>query len=175
MTAEIEKRFVQALADQKVLRATPVAKFREVLAPRGTLGDKLRPSLYDLVAHSMLEFLTDSPLGDEALSTTFQLPADSPAFDGADVFLAWQPAAADPGQPKFRAIQIYQSLLAFHRADKDRTAFLHCDLERLRWAGRFATGATKPDRHLAAISPPSKPTSPPTPRTRSAPMPGRMR
>lgn len=151
MTAEIEKRFVQALADEKILRTTPVAKFREVLAPRGTLGDKLRPTLYDLVAHSLLEFLTDSPLGDEALSTTFQLPADSPAFDGVEAFLAWQPVAADPSQPKFRALQIYQSLLAFHHADKDRTALLHCDLERLRWAGRFATGVTKPDRHLAAI------------------------
>jgi hypothetical protein len=151
MTAEIEKRFVQALADEKILRATPVAKFCDVLAPRSTLGDKLRPMLYDLVAHSMLEFLTDSPLGDEAVSANFQLPADSPVFDGSEAFLAWHPVNTDPSQPKFRALQIYQSLLAFHRADPDRTAFLHCDLERLRWAGRFATGATKPDRQLAAI------------------------
>jgi hypothetical protein len=151
MMAEIEKRFVQALADEKILRTTPVAKFREVLAPRGTLGDALRPTLYDLVAHSMLEFLTDSPFGDEAVSATFQIPADSPAFDEPDAFLAWHPVAADPTQPKFLALQIYQSLLTFHRADKDRTAFLHCDLERLRWAGRFATGATKPARHFSAI------------------------
>ena len=151
LTAEIEKRFVQALADEKILRATPVAKFREVLAPRGTLGDKLRPTLHDLIAHSMLEFLTDLPVGDDAVSANFQIPADSPAFDGADAFLAWHPVAADPNQPKFRALQIHQSLLTFHRADMDRTAFLHCDLERLRWAGRFATGATKPDRQLAAI------------------------
>jgi hypothetical protein len=151
MTAEIGKRFQQALAEEALLRATPVAMFREVLAPRGTLGDKLRPTLYDLVAHSLLEFIADSPLGDEAVSANFQIPADSPAFAGVEAFLPWHPVAADPTQPKFLALQLYQSLLVFHRADKDRTAFLHCDLERLRWAGRFATGATKPARQLAAI------------------------
>ena len=150
--SEIDKFFQQALAEKETLQKLPVAAFREVLAKPGCLGDSLRPTLYDLIAHSALEyFMGDDNSRFDAPDDPLPIPADSPVFDGTDAFLAWHPDTPDTYSPNSRSLHIYQELLAFHRDDPDRTAFLHCDLERLRWAGRAATGRDKTRRHATAI------------------------
>jgi Bacterial Alpha-2-macroglobulin MG10 domain/Alpha-2-macroglobulin family/MG2 domain len=151
ITEAIENHFRQALDDPS-LRNTPVDAIREILGPSGAYGDSLRPTLYDLVAHSMAGFLADGPLGsrwDPVASP--HIIASSPVFGNPEEFLAWRIGPTDPKVAEFRVIEIYQQLMRFHRDDPDRTAFLHCDLERLRWAGRFASGGDKPNRQLAAI------------------------
>jgi hypothetical protein len=151
MLSEIDKCFQEALAEKESLRKVPVKTFREVLAKPGSLGDTLRPTLYDLIAHSAMEFLSDEEVTDQQSADDFKITADSPVFDGADAFLAWEPAPEANVSLKLRALQIYQELLAIHHDDSDRSAFLHCDLERLRWAGRVAVGPNKTRRHTEAI------------------------
>ncbi|MBN8457014.1 MAG: hypothetical protein J0M04_04145 [Verrucomicrobia bacterium] len=148
--AEIERHFRQAL-EAPSLRTTPVAAFREILGPPGAYGDLPRPTLYDIAAHALADFLTSGLFGSPWNHPLSDIPATAPIFGIAAEFLAWKPAPSDSLPAETRALAIYQDLMMFHRDDKDRTAFLHCDLERLRWAGRFACGTEKPKRQLAAF------------------------
>jgi len=149
MLDEIDRGFQASLADAPMLQAIPVAGFETLLEP-AELGDNLRPTLYDFIAHSALQYYalegsSSKPQG------TFEIPAVSPALDASGAFLAWHPQSADPTATQLRALRLYQDLLNFHKSDKDPSALLHCDLERIRWAGRAATGPTKPARLDAAL------------------------
>ncbi|MEM9235533.1 MAG: alpha-2-macroglobulin family protein, partial [Verrucomicrobiota bacterium] len=57
----------------------------------------------------------------------------------------------DKESPKFRALKIHQELLAFHRDDEKRAAFLAADLERLRWASEAAVGEAVDERFEKAL------------------------
>jgi hypothetical protein len=149
--SEIDGIYQKLLAEKESLRKTPVAAFRDVLSDPGSLGDSLRPTLYDLVCHSALGLYTGSIETEKWLDDPLQIPAEGPALGTADEFVAWRPAPVDRDSPRLRALAIYQELLGFHRDDADRAAFLHCDLERIRWAATVAGGAGKAERHAAAI------------------------
>ena len=148
--AEIDRRFQTALAHRDSLRAIPVRDFDELLVA-GKLDDSLRPTLYDFTAHTALNFYGKEIVAISKPQDSFDIPADSPAFDDTGKFVAWQPETTDHSSPKLRALRIYQELLTVHQADPDHGAFLHCDLERLRWAGKRAVGDTTAARLEAAL------------------------
>lgn len=144
---EITKRYQRALEDREALRSLPASAFRGVLGDPGVLGDSLRPTVYDLVCHSMLEFLA----GRDSEQDPLPLSADSPVLDGVEAFLAWRPAPVEKFSVHQRSLALYQELLAYHRDDANRDAFLHCDLERIRWAATAAKGPKRYARQAAAI------------------------
>jgi hypothetical protein len=133
LLAETDRRFQAALAEPAALQQIPVAGFDPILA-KGELGDALRPTLYDFITHEALRFYTSAILMVANPADGFEIDATSPALADSAAFLAWQPAPPAAASLNFRALRLYQDLLSFHRADADRTAFLHCDLARLRWA-----------------------------------------
>ncbi|MCF7675044.1 MAG: hypothetical protein K9M97_06855, partial [Akkermansiaceae bacterium] len=142
LLAEIDRRFQAALADRDLLRKIPVADF-DALLDKGDLPDALRPTLYDFIAHSALEFYGLPETAAAFMGDGLTFDFDAPAFGSVGEFLAWQPENSDPACPKIRALRIYQDMLASHRAEPDPTAFFHCDLERLRWANTAASGNPK--------------------------------
>ena len=148
--AEIDKRFQESLADKDALRKIPVDVFGD-LFEKGQLGDACRPTLYDFIAHTALEFYSMEVVSAAKPTDAFAIDPASPALGPVEEFLAWKPESTDAGSPKLRALHLYQDLLAFHAGDRDRSAFLHCDLERIRWAGEAAAGEAKADRLDAAL------------------------
>jgi hypothetical protein len=150
--SEIDGIYQKLMEEKDTLGKTPVAVFREVLGAPGSLGDSLRPTLYDLVCHSALGHYTGTVETEKWLDDPLRISAADPALGTTDEFLAWRPAPAVDGlSARSRAAKIYQELLAFHRGDAERDAFLHCDLERIRWAATVAGGAGKAERHAVAI------------------------
>ena len=151
--AAIQQFRDQALAEMGTSASTPARDWSAMFRP-GTLDDSLRPTLHDLLAHLILEGLEESigcryetptPDHDSPLRT------DSPLFGPVEAFLAWHPDLSKSTSMLDRMLPVYQNLLAFHRDDADRSALLHCDLERLRWAGMVAAGSNKEAIHSAAI------------------------
>ena len=51
--AEIDKQFQKAIAAEKILKATPIGAWNDLLA-KGTMPDSYRPTLYDFIAHQAL-------------------------------------------------------------------------------------------------------------------------
>ncbi len=144
---EVETHFEKALTSGELLGKIPITDFNGLLR-KGTVPDAWRPTLFDFVAHSAVAFCVSGNFyldkdGDEPA-----LSADGPIFAPRDEFLRWEFKGTDPNA---KAVQMLQRLMRFHAGDSDRSAFLHCDLERLRFGINFAVGEKTLDRYREAL------------------------
>jgi uncharacterized protein YfaS (alpha-2-macroglobulin family) len=147
---EIEKQFTLALANEKELKATPIGTYHGLLE-KGSLPDAYRPTLYDFLTFDALTFYTSAEQAGAKAEDAFEIDAAGPALAASDQFIAWQPQTTDADSPKLKAIKLYQSLLAFHKEDNDKSAFLDADLHRLRWVYNTAFGDEKAARYKTAL------------------------
>jgi hypothetical protein len=81
----------------------------------------------------------------------FEIAADSPIFGTVEEFLKWQPKTTDTNSRTLKAVRLFQMLLAFHKDDKDPTAFFDVDLHRLRLGFNHAVGTGKDKAYAAAL------------------------
>ena len=165
--AEIDKHFSVALADEKVLKATPVGDYDDLLQ-KGSAPDSYRPTLFDFLAYDALQFYQAGEQAAVKAEDEFELDAAGLIFGDAAEFMNWQPfdvahgrpfdvahggpaATADETSPMLKAIRLYQNLLKFHQADADRSAFFDADLARLTYGYNKAVGENKNERYQAAL------------------------
>ena len=149
--AEIDKQFQKALGAKKILKATPIAAWSDLLQS-GTMPDSYRPTLYDFIAHQALAFYTSGEQAAAQPEDAFEPAADSPLLDSADKFIAWKPETTDEESSKLKAIRLFQELLSFHKSDaQPQFAFGDADLERLTWGWNAAFGENKDTRYQAAL------------------------
>jgi RNA polymerase sigma factor (sigma-70 family) len=148
--AEIDKHFTTALANEKLLKATPVAQYNDLLE-KGNVPDTYRPTVFDFLAHEALQFYQAGEQGAAKAEDEFEIPATSPIFGTVAEFLAWKPATTDIDSPKLKAIKLFQNLLAFHQKDEDKSAFIDADLYRLQLGKNQSVGPEENDKYKAAL------------------------
>jgi uncharacterized protein YfaS (alpha-2-macroglobulin family) len=153
--AEIDKHFTISLSAADQLKRIPIEQYDSLL-DKGTMPDRYRPTLYDFVAHSALDFYSSGEQAGAKAENEFELSADSPIFMGRAEFMAWQPlrgqAANDASDsPLLKAIKLYQDLLRFHQNDDDKSALLDADLDRLVFAYNQAQGEEKATLYKASL------------------------
>ena len=115
------------------------------------MPDTYRPTLFDFLAFEALRFYTSGEQAGARAEDAFELTADSPIFASVEDFLAWDVKTPDAESLTVRAIRLYQNLLKFHLQDKDPSAFLDADLERLHFGFNKAVGEEKNTRYKAAL------------------------
>ncbi len=150
LLTEIDRRYQNALADEAVLKNTPVSAYDD-LVERGNVPDAYRPTLFDFFAHEALRFYQIGEQGSVRAEDSFQAEADSPILAGAEEFIRWQPETTDAESPVLKSVRLYQRLLAFHRGDRDKSAFLDADLARLVFANDVVVGENQGERYKAAL------------------------
>jgi uncharacterized protein YfaS (alpha-2-macroglobulin family) len=149
--AEIDKQFTKALAAEATLKATAIASYNDLLE-KGTMPDRYRPTLFDFLAHEALAFYTSGEQAAAKAEDAFELTASSPIFGSVDDFLKWTVETTDAESPTVKAIKLYQNLMKFHQNDKDRSAFVDVDLDRLQFGFNKAFGEEKNARYKAALA-----------------------
>ncbi|MDQ7826592.1 MAG: alpha-2-macroglobulin family protein [Candidatus Eremiobacteraeota bacterium] len=147
---EISSIYQDLLTKGDVLKKTTLAEVKDVIDP-GNVPPAIRPTLYDVVAHSALEFYMSGEQAGALPEDAFEIDASSPALESADRFLAWKPETTDTASPKYRALLIFQELLRFHRGDGSPDAFIDADLLRLHYAYNSSVGEKKDERYQAAL------------------------
>ncbi len=148
--AEIDKHFTAALGQDALLKATPVSQFDDLLE-QGTVPDAYRPTLYDFLVFDALSFYSAGEQAGAKPQDAYDLTAESPIFGAVEDFIQWRPQTTDTRSATLKAVGLYQSLLAFHQLDPDKTAFLDADLRRLEFGYSQAVGPDKVDRYVAAL------------------------
>ena len=146
----IDDQFSKTLGYAETLKATPIADYDDLLE-KGNVPDTYRPTLYDFVAHSALEFYSSGEQAGSRAIDSFDLSADSPIFAQANEFRNWEPDTSDEDSLTLKAITIYQELLQIHQNDEDQTALLDTDLLRLKFGYNKAFGEEKTARYKAAL------------------------
>jgi hypothetical protein len=153
--AEIDKHFTLALGGGETqniasLQTTPISQWDDLLE-KGNMPDACRPTLYDFLVFDALSFYNSGEQAGALPQDSFEIMADSPIFAPVAEFLQWQPVTSNTGSAKFKAVGLYQALLAFHRNDEDKTAFLDADLQRLIFGNNQALGPEKAERYETAL------------------------
>ncbi len=148
--SEIDKQFVKALTNADELKKIPIAQY-DALLEKGTAPDAYRPTLWDFLVYNALEFYSAGEQAGAAAEDAFVLTADSVIFGPADDFIRWQLETADRTSPTFKAVRLYQHLIAFHKNDEDKSAYLDADLLRLNFGYNKAFGEEKNARYKAAL------------------------
>ncbi|MBK1832482.1 alpha-2-macroglobulin family protein [Roseibacillus ishigakijimensis] len=148
MLDEIDERLQAALDASELLQTLSASALDGLLEKKSALGEQLRPTLYDFIAHEAAGFYALEETAAAKPGDLWEMVPDSPALGEVEDFLAWQPET--DGSPQGRALVIYQNLLRFHENDEDPTAFLHGQLERLLWAEEAIAGESG-ERFRAAL------------------------
>ena len=148
--AEIDRHFTAALEAETLLRSTPIEEY-DALLEKGTIPDRYRPTLYDFVVANALEFYSSGEQAAAKPQDAFVLSADSPIFARGEEFLAWEVDTTDTDSPLYKAIGLYQAVLAFHREAENEDAWIDWDLDRLRFGYNHALGEEKQARYKAAL------------------------
>ncbi len=149
---EIDTRFQTALSAVEILQTIPIEDFDDFL-DAGTLPDRFRPTLYDFIVASALQFYTSGEQAAAQPQDAFILRVDSPIFGPRDAFMAWDVTTTDTASPVYRAVRLYQDVLQFHAeaGDDQRDALLDWDLDRLRFGYNLAVGEKKNALYKAAL------------------------
>lgn len=110
----------------------------------------LRPTLFDLLAHQALDYYKNGIRVVTEASNTFNLNNEK-VFAPAESFSPHNFNTSDSLSSKWNAIRLFQQLLVFHQQDKDSSAFIEVDLERISWLKQQATIPAKDSLYKSAL------------------------
>lgn len=129
---EAIKEYSISLAKADELQNYPLKDFTAILSQNGSPDRKLRPTLYDLLAHEALEFYKNS-------ESSLPLPQDEFKLDKAlffapaGDFAKLELSSPDTLSMKYHALLLYRELIRFHLRDEDPEALMEVNLERLQY------------------------------------------
>ncbi len=140
------RAYVASITNEIVLQQTPLSAYAPVVQPGDKEGERLHPTLFDLLAHRAIAFFQNTEFETENNVFRFELDradyfADPEAF--ANLLLTTPPNAGQTA--RMLALKTYQRLLAFHakQATKNPDALVDADLGRLRFVRQYSTVSDK--------------------------------
>ena len=129
LVAATMENYAFSLEDKDLLKNTPVSAFDEILVKQKE-SQKLRPTLFDFLAHRAIDFYTSSEAGLTKPATTF-LMDKADYFSLSNEFALLNITSPDPLSFEFQALKLYQEIVGIHLMEKDPTALIDAESERL--------------------------------------------
>ncbi len=146
---QVIKNYLASLDNAVELKKTELKAYDVILETAGK-SKKYRPTLYDFLAHRAADFF----MNDESsvIQPAYRFEIDSDAyFGGPASFSKLSAETKDSLSLKFYAFRILQDLIAFHLNDKDPTALIDVDLERLEFIRQNSILTDKDSLYLKAV------------------------
>jgi hypothetical protein len=146
---QINSLYLSSLANARLLQQTRLETFDPVII-KGNVR-KLRPTLFDLVAHRWLEYF----MSEESLITrpAYAFRLDHPAiFSPAAEFIKHRFVTKDSTSHHHAALELLQRLIAFHINDKNPEALIDVDIARLRFARQHAVLDNRSELYEQALN-----------------------
>lgn len=111
---------------------------------------KFRPSLFDFLAHRALDFYMNDETGLTESANKFEF--NTAIYIGnTDIFLNLILKTDDSLSLKFKAINLFQKLIAIHKQDIHPAALIDVDLERLKFVYNHLTISNKDSLYVTAL------------------------
>ena len=145
---KISTLYLQSLQNKALLQATQLNQF-DAIIEKGN-ARQLRPTLYDLLAHAALHYFKNSERDIKKPAYAFELNQPE-AFAPAADFIKAKFQTKDTFSLHHKALLIYQELLQFHLADKDPSALIDADIDRLQFVNQYAVGENKEELYRRAL------------------------
>ncbi|MBL3657869.1 alpha-2-macroglobulin family protein [Fulvivirga sediminis] len=128
---EISTHYENSLRNSSLLEKTSIDKFKELIK-ESPQSYQYSPTLYDFLAHQAIEFYTT---GESTItSPAYKFYIDDSAY--LDIALV-KLESPDSLSLEFQALQTYQHLVNFHKADENPAAYIMIRLEALEFINRL--------------------------------------
>lgn len=148
---EASRYYLLSVEDDKAF-GIPVGEFNAITfsqtGPENT--DELRPTLYDFLAHRAIHHFSNERSYLTQPAYRFQLNQED-AFAPAAAFAGVKFETRDTLSYKFRALELFQSLLRRRLADDNEAALLDADLQRLEFVRNNSILSRKDALYLEAL------------------------
>ncbi len=144
----ITKKYLQALQPAAELQKIKLDPF-EAIIQKGNARE-LRPTLYDLLAYTALEYFKSGISNNNKPTYAFEMD-DATALSIAPDFIKYNFTNLDTANAQLIALQLYQQLLLFHIYDEKQEAFIDADLDRITWVYQNITVDNKEALYLNAL------------------------
>ncbi len=145
---KISKEYLASLQEEKILRQTIIEDFEPIVV-KGN-ARYLRPTLFDLLAHTALDYFTTDEEDIDKPANAFELD-DTAAFADAAVFAGHHFTTTDSSSLHFYALQLFQRLIRMHLADSRPDALINVDIERLGFAHIYSANENKEQLYTDAL------------------------
>jgi uncharacterized protein YfaS (alpha-2-macroglobulin family) len=113
-------------------------------------NDKLRPTLYDFLAHRAIDFFMDEKSYLAKPAYRFELNTEGPFQDAAS-FVKEKYVSQDTSSDKLWAIKLMQDVIRFHLNDVEPDALIDADLKRLTFVHDNSVLDTKDDLYVKGL------------------------
>lgn len=144
----IFKLCLASVANRSELEKIKITDYKAILKTGDKESARLRPSLYDLLAHRALDYFMTDEYGIARPADRYELPAAEGLATWTN-FLKIKFETPDSTSKDLHAAHIFQNLL---RAHKDSVApLIDVDLKRLQWAYDHSRGEVRDSLYLAAL------------------------
>ena len=139
--AEIHCYYKNSLQNNKALKETPIYKYADLIDIKSG-SRKLRPTLFDFLAHNALEFYKSNET--HITQPAYKFSIDNPNFlSSINDFIKLNITTKDELSLQFNALKIYQELLQFHYKNKNYQALADTDLQRMQFINQYGTFKNK--------------------------------
>lgn len=146
--AKISSLFLASLEEPGLLKQTKLETYDELIEKGNSRA--LRPTLFDLLAHRALDYFRTDERAINKPAYTFEIE-DSAAYAPAKEFVEHRFISDDTASLHWKALQIYQQLLAFHLNDVKPDALVDADLARIEFVHAYSVVADKDDLYKKAL------------------------
>ena len=150
IVGETQKHYQLSLDDNEKAKKTKIEAYNEIINGGNELGQMLRPTLYDFLAHRAADFFMGEEPNLTQPSYAFKLDSESHFADAA-TFAATSITSKDSSSIKLQALQILQTLLQLHLLDKDPSALVDADVKRLKFVYQHSVNENKQTLYLQAL------------------------
>ncbi|WP_221390185.1 alpha-2-macroglobulin [Dyadobacter sp. NIV53] len=146
---KISELYLQSVDQEKKLKQTSLESFDAIITKGNTR--KLRPTLYDLLAHEALRYFSSDERNIKKPSYAFEINSAS-AFDPAADFIHRKFETKDTASLEYFTLILYQKLIAFHISDMQPDALIDTDLKRLQYVKEKSVHPDNGELYFQAIN-----------------------
>lgn len=141
--------YLSSIENKSLLQKTRLAPYDAIIA-KGNVRH-LRPTLYDLLVFQALEYFQNSERDLNRPSYAFEID-QAAAFDPAADFIHRKFITKDSNSLHYRALLLYQELLAFHLEDKEPDALIDADIKRYEFVRSYSVHPDKEQQYFYGIN-----------------------
>ncbi|SHF61596.1 alpha-2-macroglobulin family protein [Flavisolibacter ginsengisoli] len=145
---KISELYLASIKKEGLLKKTRLEPYNAIIIKGNSRA--LRPTLYDLLAHRALEYFTNNERDIKKPAYAFEI-SQVEAFAPAAAFVQYQFPTRDSMSLEHKALLIYQDLIAFHLKDKDPSALMDVDIERIGFVHEHSVHEAKDSLYIAAL------------------------
>jgi len=144
------KHYTLSLKDAEKLQKTDMKVYNEIIN-WGTKSEKLRPTLYDFLAHRAIDFYSNPEITLTRPADYFQLKEDF-YFDESPFFAVHSVNSNDTLSLHYNGIKILQNLIYFrYKNKKESAALIDANIKRLNYIYRFSVNDNKDNLYFSAL------------------------